>query len=138
MSKLSFGRPDLVQFEPNRSKRGDIKRGSARERGYDADWDKLSRSHRRIEPLCRECGFLGRVTVCELVDHIVPVVDAPERRLDRSNLQSLCQHHHDMTKRALEAAARSIGDIELLTAWCRDPATRPARYAYHPKPSPRA
>jgi 5-methylcytosine-specific restriction endonuclease McrA len=28
------------------------------------------------------------------VDHIIPIVDAPELRLDLENLQSLCKKHH--------------------------------------------
>lgn len=34
------------------------------------------------------------MTLAEIVDHIVPVDVAPGRRLDDSNLQSLCRSCH--------------------------------------------
>ncbi len=41
------------------------------------------------------CAQQGRETLPEMVDHIVPVRVAPERRLDPTNLQSLCWPHHN-------------------------------------------
>jgi len=46
------------------------------------------------EPLCRHCLREGRVTAATLVDHIVPLSQAPDLRLLRSNLQSLCARCH--------------------------------------------
>lgn len=46
------------------------------------------------EPLCRMCGALGKAVPAAIVDHIIPVREAPERRLDPTNLQSLCWSHH--------------------------------------------
>jgi hypothetical protein len=37
-----------------------------------------------------------------IIDHVVPVIDAPDRLLDPTNLQALCQHCHDTIKRELE------------------------------------
>ena len=32
------------------------RRGTARERGYDAAWERLSRRARRLQPFCSDCG----------------------------------------------------------------------------------
>ena len=59
---------------------------------------KLARRVLREEPLCRSCRADGRVERARLVDHIVPVRQAPELRLVRSNLQPLCRPcHHEKT-----------------------------------------
>ena len=65
-------------------------RPNTRARGYDRDWERLRRWHLNQEPLCRYCKEAGRVTPGSVVDHIVPIREAPERRLDPSNLQTLC------------------------------------------------
>ncbi len=66
----------------------DRTRGSSAARGYDRRWRKLRAQVLAGEPLCRECGKIGRVTAATDVDHIVA-----RRRGgtdDRSNLQPLC------------------------------------------------
>jgi 5-methylcytosine-specific restriction endonuclease McrA len=40
-------------------------------------------------PDCRVCGARA-----DVVDHVQSIRVAPERRLDPSNLQSLCREHH--------------------------------------------
>lgn len=72
----------------------DERRGSARQRGYDARWEKVRRMHLAGEPLCRLCSQAGRITPAVLVDHIVPIRDGGAR-LDDDNLQSLCRRCHD-------------------------------------------
>ncbi|QQP93545.1 HNH endonuclease (plasmid) [Skermanella sp. TT6] len=74
----------------------DRHRGSAASRGYDGDWRRLRLAHIQSEPLCRRCKAEGRIVVADVVDHIVPISVDPDRRLDPSNLQSLCKHHHDV------------------------------------------
>lgn len=71
-------------------------RGSARKRGYDRAWEKLSIAWRNEHPLCAMCIREGRDTAGVLVDHIVPLKVDPSRRLDRTNLQTLCRHHHQI------------------------------------------
>lgn len=74
-------------------------RGNSVERGYDHKWNKLSAYYRSLHPLCEHCMKQEKITDATMVDHKVPVVVAPERRLDESNLQSLCwQCHHIKTK----------------------------------------
>lgn len=68
---------------------------------YDtARWRRLTKSHRRDEPLCRQCRKHGIVTPGTLVDHIVAMLDGGEP-WDENNLQTLCDRCHQV-KRAGE------------------------------------
>jgi 5-methylcytosine-specific restriction protein A len=70
----------------------DRARGSARQRGYDAEWEKLRRQVLAERPVCEApgCGSTDRLNV----DHIQSLREAPHRRLDRSNLRVLCHPCH--------------------------------------------
>ncbi|SMF83275.1 5-methylcytosine-specific restriction enzyme A [Azospirillum oryzae] len=92
-----------VASEQDRKRRLDKTRGSARQRGYDRDWEKL-RDVVVIERGCRceACGIIvvlrkreATVTtpVAE-VDHIESITDRPDLRLERSNLRVLCKPCH--------------------------------------------
>lgn len=72
----------------------DRRRPSAAKRGYGSDWRALRLAHLQGEPICRMCKAEGRVTVADCVDHIVPIAMDEARRLDPTNLQSLCASHH--------------------------------------------
>jgi 5-methylcytosine-specific restriction enzyme A len=122
-SFLSFDRPEITRFTCRREP--EARRGSRQSRGYDRDWEKLSAQVAEQEPLCCECEVRGRVTVGQLRDHTIPIRDRPELRLVRANIRNWCKQHHDTVKRALEAEARRLGDIEILTTWVADPSTRP-------------
>lgn len=80
-----------------RKARFDKTRPSASRRGLGADWRKLRAEHLRHHPWCCRCGERA-----EEVDHIVPRSIAPERRLDPSNLQSLCKSCHSGAKQSEE------------------------------------
>src|SRR5579862_1734998 len=70
-------------------------RGSAASRGYDSDWEKVrQQALRRDKFICRACLVEGRTTPAKDVDHIVPLAVDPARRLDLTNLQSLCRPCH--------------------------------------------
>jgi 5-methylcytosine-specific restriction protein A len=69
-------------------------RPSASARGYDHRWEKLRNRHIQAEPLCRLCTAAGKTVPAEIVDHITPIVIDASRRLDRTNLRSLCRSHH--------------------------------------------
>lgn len=73
----------------------DSMRGSRIERGYDNNWLKLSRWHKKNNPLCVICLRDGILSPTEEVDHIIPFkgIDDP-LRLDETNLQSLCKSCH--------------------------------------------
>ena len=74
-----------------------------RKAGYDSQWERLRAAHLRRFPLCAvaHCGRRAKH-----VDHIMAVSAAPWRLLDRSNLQSLCQRHHNQL-----TAAYDLGDL---------------------------
>ncbi|MFD1341459.1 HNH endonuclease [Litorisediminicola beolgyonensis] len=80
-----------------RKARFDAKRPSAAARGYDTDWRKLRARHLANYPACVRCGKPATD-----VDHIIPRRLAPERRLDPTNLQSLCKSHHSGAKQREE------------------------------------
>ncbi len=83
----------------------DERRGSSRQRGYDARWERLRAMHLASEPLCRMCKQAGRTTPAVLVDHITPINDGGAI-LDDRNLQSLCRSCHDDKTREDVAARR--------------------------------
>jgi 5-methylcytosine-specific restriction enzyme A len=76
------------------AKHYDDVRGGASQRGYDWAWAKLRTRWLKQHPLCAECERNGRLTPATEVDHIIPIRKAPERRLDDTNLQSLCHPCH--------------------------------------------
>jgi 5-methylcytosine-specific restriction protein A len=84
----------------------DARRGSARDRGYDAEWDKASAAHREAHPFCRYCrfGVFGRkrVEATTCVDHLYP--HKGDRRLFWLDLYWIesCADCHDGGKQALE------------------------------------
>ena len=82
---------------PHRSARFDLKdRGSARQRGYDARWQKVRDYHIRANPLCVKCEERGRTVVGKDVDHIIPFDGLSDpKRLDGCNLQTLCRACHN-------------------------------------------
>ncbi len=85
-----------------RDRRLDQQRGSASARGYDAAWRRLRLRVLQEEPCCRFCERQGLTVPATEVDHIVPLRLAPERRLDRGNLQALCKPCHDRAKQRAE------------------------------------
>src|ERR1700752_4834928 len=73
-------------------------RQSRQARGYDRALLKLRARHLRAFPLCRVWGAKGIA-----VDHIVRVRVAPHRRLDPTNLQTLCHYHHSLLTAAFDS-----------------------------------
>lgn len=89
---------DRQQAERQRKARFDAGRPSAAKRGYDSAWHKLRHSFLADHPLCQcdECqGGRGRVRLATVVDHIVPIRDRPDLRLERSNLRAMHKECHD-------------------------------------------
>ncbi len=56
-------------------------------------WRRLSRWHKKINPLCIVCKELGMITAVQVTDHIISIKNGGDR-LDNNNLQSLCNLHH--------------------------------------------
>lgn len=86
-----------VARDRERKARHDAKRPSRHERGYDNDWQQLRAAHLIRQPYCARCGATATT-----VDHVIPIRKAPERRLDPTNLQSLCTACHSGWKQAKE------------------------------------
>lgn len=71
-------------------------RPSARERGYDAEWERLARVFMARHPMCQRCEKAGRKRAATIPHHIVPVSVAPELRLVETNLEALCAPCHGL------------------------------------------
>ena len=79
-------------------------------RGYDRAWAELRARHLALEPDCRNCAAHGQHRRAQIVDHIEPIRRAPERRLDPSNLQSLCRScHQQKTMRERGGPQKNFG-----------------------------
>lgn len=66
--------------------------------------------------LCRMCIKEGRITNRDLsVHHIIPLQEDFDKRLDDSNLITLCERHHRMAERG------KIQRTELLELVCNTP-----------------
>lgn len=101
--KLAYGR-FCDEHKHIAQEEHDSRRGSAASRGYDARWQKLRNWYIQQNPLCVMCKRAGIITAASVVDHITPIRQAPELRLDASNLQSLCAKCHNSAKQRHEIA----------------------------------
>jgi len=81
----------------------DARRGSARERGYSAAWDKASAAFRRSHPLCLGCEAAGRLEVSAVTDHVEPHKGNQVKFWNADMWQACCAWHHDVVKQKLEA-----------------------------------
>jgi 5-methylcytosine-specific restriction endonuclease McrA len=55
------------------------------------EWIKLSKKFKTYNPLCSNCLSKGFVEPVEVVDHIIPISEDYNLRLDYNNLQGLCR-----------------------------------------------
>jgi len=74
-------------------------------------WRSLRRSHISRSPLCVDCISRGILRTADVVDHIIERKDDDRRRLDSSNLQSLCHKCHN-TKTVEEKRRRREANRE--------------------------
>jgi 5-methylcytosine-specific restriction protein A len=86
----SCGNPVTTRRCPTCTQQFDQRRGLAAARGYDAKWRHLRAYHLSAHPLCEDCGHPAAH-----VHHVVDIAVDPSRRLDPSNLLSLCAPCHD-------------------------------------------
>lgn len=89
----------------------DARRGSARERGYDARWEKFSKDFLARNPLCEYCSTSKRTVPATVTDHDLPHGGDPALFWDNT-FTALCTPCHNGTKRRLER--RHSGDDLLL------------------------
>ena len=85
----------------DRQRRHDAARPSARERGYDGQWQEARRLFLHDHPDCVFCGYPATV-----VDHVIPHRGDELVFWDRGNWQPLCKPYHDQRKQRLEAEMR--------------------------------
>lgn len=81
-------------------------RGTPSSRGYDRDWQKLRLVILQRDPLCVFCFAQNKLTETTQVDHIRPITERPDLRLDPSNLRGLCDTCHSQ-----RTAAYKRGDV---------------------------
>lgn len=97
-------------------KGSDLQRGSARDRGYDADWDRAALAHKHAHPLCLGCEAMGFVTPVAVVDHVEPHKGDPIKFWNARLWQSACEWHHRVVKARLEAMY-ARGEIKVDDLW---------------------
>lgn len=80
----------------SRVKQRDRDRGTAHQRGYDAEWKKHRDQFLLEHPLCVDCRKKGYVMPATVVDHIVPHKGDKDLFWDKTNWQPLCETHHNI------------------------------------------
>lgn len=81
--------------EQTATKTYDQQRGTPVQRGYDSEWRRVRLDAlKRDNFLCVLCLQSGRTEPAKDVDHITPISADPSRRLNLTNLQSLCRACH--------------------------------------------
>ena len=85
-------------FDPHAGVKRKVKQQKAAKdsQTYDWQWRKASKQFRIENPWCVECLAEGFVKESEHVDHIEPVVNRPDLRMDPSNWQVLCTACHSI------------------------------------------
>ena len=83
-------------------------KGSSSERGYGYAWQQARLRFLAANPLCVMCLAMQprRVTVANVVDHIVPHKGDQGLFWDEANWQALCAPHHNGEKAEIEGRHR--------------------------------
>lgn len=95
---MPFRPPNLTASRPSereRKRQIDKRRGTAKERGYDAAWRQVRRQKLSLQPLCEMHLERGKLVDATVVDHIRSIEERPDLRLEMSNLRSLCTSCHN-------------------------------------------
>lgn len=101
-SKPKSFRPSHLGTVQQSQRDYEARRGSARERGYTARWDRAAAAFKRDNPLCIGCEAVDRVELASVVDHIIPHKGDDALFWDQANWQACCTKHHDIVKQQLE------------------------------------
>jgi 5-methylcytosine-specific restriction enzyme A len=108
-------KPAGMLSRPEQQREYNQHRGSAYSRGYDHSWRKLRDRFVRQHPLCSRCETAGRIVAATMVDHVIPIAIAPDRRLDETNMNSLCDQCHAL--KSAEDVARYGALVETDPQW---------------------
>ena len=78
------------------AQRRQAEQGSPSQNGrYDRRWQRLRLVILARDPLCVFCLRDGRIAPSAVVDHIKPIAERPDLRLDPDNLRGLCAPCHN-------------------------------------------
>jgi 5-methylcytosine-specific restriction protein A len=90
----------------------DQRRGKTAERGYDTAWKRLRIEYLAMHVFCECDDHKGKDlrALSEVVDHIVPIADNPDSRLDWANLRAMTKRCHDKHTAATRGWGRSRGE----------------------------
>lgn len=91
---VELGQRYCAKHQRQARRQEDERRGSARERGYTSQWEKVRSLKLRRNPLCEVCEREGRVRPAEMVHHAKPIRQGGAA-LDMDNLMSVCRACHD-------------------------------------------
>ena len=72
-------------------------------------WRRRSRAFLALNPMCRMCEEIGKVTLATVVDHIRPHRGDESLFFDESNWQGLCPSCHSGAKREIERSGTLRG-----------------------------
>jgi 5-methylcytosine-specific restriction endonuclease McrA len=95
-------RPPSAPTRRETNKAADLRRGSARQRGYTTAWDKASAGHIRNDPCCRYCDLAGDTVPATLTDHLYPHQGQQWLFWLKLFWVSSCKPCHDQWKQRLE------------------------------------
>jgi 5-methylcytosine-specific restriction endonuclease McrA len=114
-------RPSIFRLQRRRERceinaEADVRRGSARERGYTPEFDRASQAFKFTHPLCLGCEAVGRLTGTAVTDHVVPHKGDMVVFWDQSRWQPACRFHHDVVKQRLELMYAK-GEIRQAQLW---------------------
>ncbi|MFD1330786.1 HNH endonuclease [Methylopila musalis] len=93
-----------------RERRNDQARGSARARGYTAQWDREARAFLLLNPVCAYCDADGRTAAAKVVDHLYPQRQWPGAFWERRWWVPSCRPCHDGMKQQVERQGREAID----------------------------
>ena len=86
------------------------KRKPSSQRGYDARWQKIRKVKLAMNPLCecQDCKEAHRITIANVVHHIVAIDENPSLRLDIDNLMSMSRACHEVEHGRLNKGVRGV------------------------------
>jgi 5-methylcytosine-specific restriction endonuclease McrA len=90
----------------DRKARFDSKRPSARERGYDAEWDRERAAFLTANEFCVRCANEGVRTTATIINHKRPHRGDRGLFWQRSNWEAVCAYHHNSVIQAEERRER--------------------------------
>jgi 5-methylcytosine-specific restriction protein A len=93
-NRSSVHRPSYIKPRDVQRREYDRQHNPEKSRVYNHEWRALRKAFIQSNPLCADCLSMGKIVGASEVHHVVAVRKAPERRLDPSNLCSLCTTCH--------------------------------------------